>query len=176
MPKKAPQTLQVSPEVLEAVAAQLDDASKPLAPVVAPVAMALLNNQLAPIRQFIEQKQQEAKMAEAQTELAEFAKVRPDWEQYQPSMVEWGAKVPVGDGMTPREYLEVLYRLASADAKVQQATTARASEVLEKVKKAAQNAEPDTPSVSPASVHVRKPASTVAEAWEQAKQELNIQS
>lgn len=177
VPKKAaPVPLNVPPEVLEAVSARLDEASKPLAPVIAPVALALLESELAPIRQFIEGKQQEARVAEAQTELVEFEKARPDYKQFEAKMVEWGQRVPVGPGMTPRDYLDVLYRLASADAKVAQATTARASEVLEKVKKAAANAEPDTPSVSPASVHVRRQPTSVAEAWEQAKQELNVQS
>lgn len=176
LPKKEPAgPAPVDPEVLAAVSAQLDDASKPLAPILAPVVAALLRNELTPVRQFMQERQQEAQMAQAQTVLAEFEKERPDWKSYEAEMVEWGKKVPVGEGMTQREYLEVLYRLSSGDKKVAAAEKARATEVLDKVRKSAANAEPDTPSVSPASVNVRKAPTTVEEAYALAKQGIEVQ-
>ena len=176
IPKKAPAGPQpVDPEVLAAVTAQLDEATKPLAPVLAPVVAAVLRNELAPVRQFMQERQQEAQVALAQTVLAEFEKERPDWKTYEADMVEWGKKIPVGEGMTQRDYLEVLYRLSSGDKRVAAAQKERTSEVLEKVKRSAANAEPDTPSVSPASVNVRKAPSTVAEAFALAKQGIQVE-
>jgi hypothetical protein len=175
LPKKATSGPEpVDPDVLAAVSAQLDEASKPLAPILAPVVAALLRNELTPVRQFMQERQQEAQMAQAQTVLAEFEKERPDWKSYEADMVEWGKKIPVGDGMTQHDYLEVLYRLSSGDKKVAAAQKERTSEVLEKVRRSAANAEPDTPSVSPASVNVRKAPTSVAEAYELAKQGIEV--
>lgn len=175
LPKRPAGPAPVDPALLAAVSDSLDDASKPLAPMLAPAIVRVFEKLSAPMQQFIQARQQEAQVAQAQTVLAEFEKERPDWKSYEPEMVEWGKKVPVGEGMSQREYLEVLYRLSSADKRVAAAEKARTTDVLEKVKRSAENAEPDTPSVSPASVNVRKAPTSVEEAYALAKQGITVE-
>lgn len=172
---KPPGPAKVDPEVLRAIEGQLDDKSKPLAPVVAPIVTALLDTNLAPVRAYIQQQQEQAKAAEAQSALAEFEKAHPDWKTYEDKMVEVGAKIQPGS-MSTREFLDALYTLASADARISKATNERVDSVLEKVTRAAMNAEPDGTSVSPAS-SVRKATKALSaeEAFALAKQGIEVE-
>lgn len=169
---------QVDPEVMKLIESRLDDSTKPLAPIVAPLVSAIIQHEMAPVRQFIETQRQQAQAAEAQTILVEFEKAHPDWQAYQDVMIDLGAKFkPLVDAgeMSHREVLEAAYTLASAEARVSKAASERVDKVLEKVTKAAANAEPDSSDVSPARSTVRKPPASAEEAYRLAQQGIEVE-
>lgn len=162
---------EVPEEMLKAVESTLDDASKPLAKVIAPAVMALVKQELQGVQEYVQREQAKAQEAQALAELQSFEKEFPDWKDFEPAMLEEAKKFKKSEGATNSEYLRALYRVASADSKAKAASKMSAEKILEKVARAAGNSEPDTTSVSPARV-VKKPPSTVAEAFAQAKDEL----
>lgn len=170
---KANGELKVSDEDVRAIEASLDEASKPLAKVMAPALKALLDARLKPIEEREKAAQEAAQQAAALSALESFSKENPDWKEFEPAMLEIGAKLGLHkqSGMTPGEILRITYTLASSEAKQKAASKTRADTILEKVARAASNAEPDTTSVSGARA-ARKPPTSTAEAWAQAQEEL----
>ena len=162
--------IEVPDEFLRSVESTLDDASKPLAKVIAPAVMAVLGDKLKDIEAFVQSQKDNAAQAQAQADMQAFDKANPDWKEFEPAMLEWAKKIPRGE-QSNGEYLGALYALASHGAKLKAAQKTSAEKILEKVARAAGNAEPDTTSVSGARV-ARKPPASTAEAWAQAQEEL----
>ena len=162
--------IEVPDEFLKSVESTLDDASKPLAKVIAPAVMAVLGDKLKDIEAFVQSQRDNAAQAQAQADMQAFDKANPDWKEFEPAMLEWAKKIPRGE-QSNGEYLGALYALASHGAKLKAAQKTSAEKILEKVARAAGNAEPDTTSVSGARV-ARKPPASTAEAWAQAQEEL----
>ena len=162
----------VSDEEVREVEASLDEASKPLAKVIAPALKALLDARLKPIEEREQAATEAAAQATALSAVESFSKEHPDWKEYEAAMISIGHELGLHkSGLSPDRVLRITYTLASSEAKQKAATKTRAETILEKVAKGAANAEPDTTSVSPARV-AKKPVGSVAEAFAQAKEEL----
>ena len=164
--------VEVSDEEVRAIEASLDEATKPLAKVIAPALRVLLDERLKPIEEREKAAQAKAQEASALSAIEAFAKEAPDWEQFKPQMLAIGDKLGLAkSGLAPGEILRITYTLASSEAKQKAAMKTSAEKILEKVARAAENAEPDTTSVSGARVASKPPAS-VREAWVQAREAL----
>lgn len=163
----------VSDDEVREIEATLDEASRPLAKVIAPALKTLLDARLKPIEEERKTAKEAAAQARALSVIEVFAKENPDYKEFEPAMIEIGLKLGLHEKpeMDPGEILKITYALASHEAKLKAAQKTSAEKILEKVARAAGNAEPDTTSVSGARV-ARKPPASTAEAWAQAQEEL----
>jgi hypothetical protein len=101
----------------------------------------------------------------AERDMQAFEQRHPDWKQYEPKIVELGKKLEP-KGMSVGDYMDLLYTLASAGKKSADTTT----EVVNRLKQAAESAEEPTQGVKDTNVTPSAPPKpTMQQAFEAAK-------
>jgi hypothetical protein len=98
-----------------------------------------VNGELAPVKEAHAHSISQAVAAETNATIEQFTAAHKDWKQFEPAMLEVGQKLlPVQGAMTDFEYMELLY--STVKAKVTKADQTR--EIVNKINKVVENAEP----------------------------------
>ncbi len=114
-----------------------------------------IRSEIGPIKEQQTQMISEAAAAETEHTIKAFDSKYPDWKKYETQMVTIGQKfVPTAGAMTDYEYMETLYRLATADISKAEQT----KKVVQRINKAAVSAESAQPGSSDERVDVTMPA------------------
>lgn len=135
-----------APSQLEAARVQLvemfgEDEAARLLPIIKQVSEATVAERVTPLEEARQAEVREARAAQALGELDAFKAANPDWQKYEPAMLALQSKILPGEGMSEREYLDVLYRHAAYDDRV----SAQAAEIVAQNARAAAASAASTP-------------------------------
>lgn len=135
-----------APSQLDAARTQLaemfgDEEATKLLPIIKQVSEAIVAERVNPLEEARQTEIREARAAQALGELDAFKTANPDWQKYEPAMLALQSKILPGEGMSEREYLDVLYRHAAYDDRV----SAQAAEIVAQNARAAAASAASTP-------------------------------
>ncbi len=117
--------------------------------------LASVDGKLKPIEQAHQQIISEATAAETKATIEAFDSKYPGWKKHEAKMTELGGKfIPTAGAMTDFEYMETLYKLATADMK----KVDQLKETVKQINKSAASVEPNAPGVSDVRVEQTRPA------------------
>lgn len=162
-----------TPTTAEVVTSELPEEWKFLQPVFESLEKrveARVRAELAPIKEAHTQIVTEAAAAETESAIKAFDAKFPDWRKHEAQMLEIGKKfIPTAGAMTDFEYMETLYKLATADIKKAEQVKA----TVKQINKSAAAAETPTPGISDSRVeHALPPPEkrSMRDAYNAAKQ------
>jgi hypothetical protein len=105
--------------------------------------LAEVRGELKPIKEAHDVALSNAVAAETESNLAAFTAKHPDWKKHEAKMTEMADKFQPAKPMKDTEYLEILYKLVTADLKEADQTAA----IVDKINKVVEKAEPAAQSV-----------------------------
>lgn len=83
-----------------------------------PLMSATVEEAVRPLREAEDLRLAQEAQADATEALADFQKANPDWREHESAMIKLGSRIKVEPGsMTPREYTQMLYDLATKEAR-----------------------------------------------------------
>lgn len=130
---------QITAKVKAALGPEYEDVADKIALAVQEAANLVVAEAVKPLKEGQDALISESAERETNDALTAFAKSHPDWKKYDAKMTALSAKFKPGEGVTPQEYLETLYQLASADGKEGDAAKKVAKRMNRSAKKAASN-------------------------------------
>lgn len=117
--------------------------------------LATMKGELEPVRQAQATMVSAAAAAETEGTIKAFEASHPGWKKHESQMMEIGKSlIPTAGAMTDFQYMETLYKLATADMK----KADQVKETVKQINKSASSVEPNTPGVADSRVEHAMPA------------------
>lgn len=130
-----------------------EDLAGKLLPAFQKIVAKTVEERVAPLTEAQERQLMESAIAESESVVNGFKGAYPDYEKYEPRMLELAAEIQPAPGMDESKYLGVLYRLAKSEASEGDKTKV----VIDRIKKSAEKSEPITAGTPSAQVSKRPP-------------------
>lgn len=108
---------QIKARVRAAMGPEYEDIADRMSTAIHDAAQLMVSEAIKPLKQDQESLLRESSMRESKTVLDAFAKEHPDWKKHEKAMVAMTKKLPIGEGMTEREYLDNIYFLVTREGK-----------------------------------------------------------
>jgi len=130
---------QIKEGVRKALGPEYEDLADRLGEAIHSAASLIVGEAIKPLQEGQNTLITESSARESEIILRSFAKDHPDWKDHESAMVALTKKMPVGSGMSEREYLDNIYILATSSGKEGDATKKAAKRMVASARKSGGN-------------------------------------
>lgn len=105
---------QIADKVKEALGPAYEDLAEPISKAIRESVSLLVDDAVKPLKEGQDQLITDSAQREAENVMKAFTEKHPDWKKHEGRMTQLTRQLPVGEGVSEAEYLEMIYTLATA--------------------------------------------------------------
>ena len=105
---------QIATKVKDALGPAYEDLAEPISKAIRESVSLLVDDAVKPLKEGQDQLISDSAQREAEGVLTAFTEKHPDWKKHEARMTELTRQLPVGEGVSEAQYLEMIYTLATA--------------------------------------------------------------